>query len=133
MKKTHFPVIIGSGLLSAASLIAGLASADIDSNKHGAGKYSSDHNAGRVAAKRLDINNDGKISLNELTARQTRRFAKLDTDGDGSINMGEFNARLIAMFNRMDANADGFLDEDEVSRNIKKHSNDHNHNNGSAS
>ena len=39
MKKTHFPVIIGSGLLSAASLIAGLASADIDSNKHGAGKY----------------------------------------------------------------------------------------------
>ena len=133
MKKTHFTVIIGAGLLSAASLIAGLASADIDSNKHGADKYSSYHNAGRVAAKRLDINNDGKISLDELTARQTRRFAKLDTDGDGSINMGEFNARLIAMFNRMDANADGFLDEDEVSQHIKKHGKRHNHNDASAS
>ena len=116
MKKTYFPAVITAGLLISGSLIVGLASADIDDNKYGKGKYGGYHSAGQVAAKRLDINNDGKISLDELTARQNRRFAKLDTNGDGSINKNEFNTRLTDMFSRMDANADGFLDEDEVSR-----------------
>ena len=133
MKKTYFPAVIGAGLLISGSLIAGLASADMDGDNHGKGKYGGYHNAGKVAAKRLDINNDGKISLDELTARQDRRFAKLDTDENGSIDKDEFNARLTAMFSRMDANADGFLDEDEVSRKMKKHGKRHDHDYGSAS
>ncbi len=133
MKKTYFPAVIGAGLLISGSLIAGLAIADIDDDKYGKGKYGGYHGAGKVAAKRLDINNDGKISLDELTARQDRRFAKLDTDGNGSIDRDEFNALLTAMFSRMDANADGFLDEDEVSSKRKKHGKRHDHDYGSAS
>jgi hypothetical protein len=133
MKKTYFPAVIGAGLLISGALIGGLASADIDDDKHGKGKYGGYHGAGKVAAKRLDINNDGKISLDELTARQDRRFAKLDANGNGSIDKDEFNARLTAMFSRMDTNSDGFLDEDEVSRKMKKHGKRHDHDYGSAS
>lgn len=133
MKKTYFPEVIGASLLISGSLIAGLAIADIDDYKKGKGKYGGYHHAGKVVAKRLDTNNDGRISRYELTARQDRRFAKLYADGNGSIDRDEFNIRLTAMFSRMDANADGFLDEDEVSRTIKKHAKRHNHDDGSAS
>ena len=114
MKKTYFPAVIGAVLLISGSLIAGLASADMDGDNHGKGKYGGYHNAGKVAAKRLDINNDGKISLDELTARQDRRFTKLDHDDNGMIEKHEFNARLIAMFQFMDRDGDRVLRGDEL-------------------
>ena len=55
-----------------------------------------------------------RISLDELTARQDRRFAKLDHDDNGKIEKREFNARLIAMFQRMDRDGDGVLRGDEL-------------------
>ena len=104
MKKIYLPAVITAGLFILGSLIAGLATADIDDDKYGKGKYGGYHGASKVAAKRLDINNDGKISLDELTARQDHRFATLDADGNGSIDKNEFNTRLTAMFSRMDTN-----------------------------
>ena len=67
-----------------------------------------------IHAQKLDTNGDGAISLDELTARQDRRFAKLDRDGNGMIEKHEFNARLIAMFQRMDRDGDGILWGDEL-------------------
>ena len=65
-------------------------------------------------AQKLDTNDDGAISLDELTARQDRRFSKLDHNDNGMIEKHEFNARLIAMFQRMDRNGDGVLRGDEL-------------------
>ena len=69
-----------------------------------------------VKAKKLDVNDDGLLSLDELTSRRNQRFQKLDHNDDGQIDEAEFNARLVAMFNRMDSNSDGKLDDVEISK-----------------
>ena len=111
------PILIGTGLLVSGALIAGLAYADM---------FPRTHKRTVIKAKKLDMNNDGLISLEELTSRQNRRFQKLDRNDDGQINETEFNARLLAMFNRVDSNSDGMLDDIEISklshrRNSKSH------------
>ena len=113
MQKPLIPIVIGTGFLVSASLIAGLASADMD------GKYKG-YKGAKVAAKRLDTNKDGMISIDELTARQQHRFGKLDRNNDGMIDTTEFNARIVAMFNRMDTDANGLLDDDEISKMMKR-------------
>jgi hypothetical protein len=123
MKRNYAVPVIASVLLVSGGLIAGLASADM----------ASDHKSRSIMhAKKLDTNEDGVISLDELTARQDKRFAKLDSNGNGTIDKIEYNARLIAMFNRMDQNGDGMLSEDEMPghhRGSKRHHNgdDHHH------
>ena len=111
------PILIGTGLLVSGALIAGLAYADM---------FPKTHKRAVIKAKKLDVNNDGFISLDELTNRQKRRFQKLDRNDDGQIDEAEFNARLVAMFNRVDSNSDGMLDDVEISklshrRNSKSH------------
>ena len=107
MKKKHtLPVIAGMLTISAA-LIAGLASADMKSDRT---------KKSMMYAQKLDTNADGAISLDELTARQDKRFEKIDQNSNGLINIDEFNARLVAMFNRMDRNGDGLLRDDELPR-----------------
>ena len=98
------PILIGTGLLISGGLIVGLASADI---------YPKTQKRAVVQAKQLDVNNDGFISLDELTSHRNQRFQKLDRNDDGRIEEAEFNARLVAMFNRMDSNGDGMLDAGE--------------------
>ena len=104
------PILIGAGLLVSGALIAGLAYADM---------FTKIHKRAVIKAKKLDLNNDGLISLDELTNRQNRRFQKLDLKDGGQIEEAEFIARLVAMFNRMDSNGDGMLDDVEIS--ILKH------------
>ena len=70
--------------------------------------------------KKLDINNDGMISLEELTSRQDKRFQMLDLNADGMIDKTEFNGRIVAMFEKMDSNGDGSLDDKEI-RKMKRH------------
>ena len=108
-----------AGLLTvSAALIAGLASADMKSDRT---------KKSMMYAKKLDTNADGAISLDELTARQDRRFAKIDQNNNGLIDKDEFNARLVAMFTRMDQNGDGLLRDDELPRQGygKKHHHQH--------
>ena len=85
----------GAGLLVLGSIINGLANADIDNQSHKRGKF---------IAKKLDINNDGIISLEELTSRQDKRYQMADLSGDGMIQKTEFNARIVAMLEKMDSN-----------------------------
>ena len=107
MKQKHTLTIMSGFLLVSAALIAGLASANITTNRK---------DKSMMQSQKLDTNDDGAISLDELTARQNRRFAKLDRDENGMIEKREFNARLITMFHRMDRNADGVLRGDELPR-----------------
>ena len=90
MKQKHTLSIMTGFLVASAALITGLASADLTADRK---KKSLMH------AQKLDTNEDGAISLDELTARQNRRFAKLDHDKNGMIEKHEFNDRLIIMFN----------------------------------
>ena len=105
------PIMIGAGLLASSDLIAGLADADM---------YQNPHTHAVVKAKKLDENNDGLITLNELTGRENRSDQKLGRKADGQVDKAEFNARLGFMFNRMDSNGDGMLDDAEISR-LKHH------------
>ena len=101
------PILIGAGLLVSGALIAGLAYADM---------FPKTQKRAVIKAKKLDVNNDGFISLDELTNRRNRRFQKLDHNDNGQIDEAEFNARLVAMFNRVDSNSDGMLDDVEISK-----------------
>ena len=105
MKQKHTPSIMTGFLVVSAALITGLASADMTTDRK---------NKSMMHAQKLDTNDDGEISLDELTARQNHRFAKLDRDEDGTIEKHEFNARLITMFHRMDRDGDGVLRGDEL-------------------
>ena len=111
MKQRYFPILIGAGLLVSASIITGLANAEMDDVSHKRGKF---------MAKKLDINNDGTINLEELTSRQDERFQMLDLNGDGMLDKTEFNGRIVAMFKRMDSNGDGRLDNKEINK-MKRH------------
>ena len=105
MKQKHALTIISGFLLVSAALIAGLASANITTNRK---------DKSMMQAQKLDTNDDGAISLDELTARQDCHFAKLDRDENGMIEKHEFNAQMIAMFHRMDRDGNGVLQGDEL-------------------
>ena len=111
LKQRYFPVLIGAGLLVSGSIITGLANANMDDSSHKRDKF---------MAKKLDINNDGMISLGELTSRQDKRFQMLDLNADGMIDKTEFTGRIVAMFAKMDSNGDSSLDDEEI-RKIKRH------------
>ncbi len=100
MKQRYFPVLIGAGLLVSGSIITGLANADMDDASHKRDKF---------MAENLDINNDGMISLEELTSRQDKRFQMLDLNADGMIVQSESTGRIVAMFEKMHSNCDGSL------------------------
>ena len=104
MKQRYFLVLICAGLLVSGSIITGLANASMDD---------ASHKRGKLMAKKLDINNDGMISLEELTSR---------LNGDGMIDKTEFNGRIFAMIERMDSNGDGGLDDKEINK-IKRYHN----------
>ena len=105
MKKKHTLSIMTGFAVVSAALITGLASADITAHHR---------NKSMMHALKLDTNDDGVISLDELTKRQDRRFAKLDHNENGVIERHEFNARLINMFHRMDRDRDGVIQGDEL-------------------
>ena len=103
----HFlPILLSVGLVVSGSVIAELTGPNFDQKKY---------KPTIINAKRLDANNDGLISLSELTGRQNQRFQKFDLNSDKLIDKNKFRARLVAMFNRVDKNNDGMLDDDEIS------------------
>ena len=101
------PIMIGAGLLISGALIVGLAFSEM---------YPKTEKRAVIKAKKLDVNDDGLISLNELASRQDRRFQKPSHNGSGHIDEAKFNARLVTMFNCIDSNSDGMLDDVEISR-----------------
>ena len=106
------PLMITAGFVVSGSIIVGLANADIT-------PIASERSI--VTAKKLDTNDDGFISLDELTNRKKKHFQKLDHNNNGQLDKAEFTSRLVAMFNRIDRNSDGMLDDDEISKSKNHH------------
>ena len=69
MKQKHILSIMIGFMIVSAVLITGLASADITTDRK---------DKSMMYAQKLDTNDDGAISMDELTARQNRLFAKVD-------------------------------------------------------
>lgn len=92
--------MVGAGLMSTGALAGG--------HKMSGGHWD-----------RLDANGDGKITADEMDARQAELFADADANGDGAITREEMMAfhkarRAEHMRERMgDANGDGVVDRKE--------------------
>ena len=72
--------------------------------------------------EKLDANQDGVISSEEIKARsdersqrmQARLLNRYDTDNSGDIAKAEYEAATLAQFAKMDANEDGTVDRSEM-------------------
>ena len=105
MNQKQTLTIMSGFLLVSAALIAGLASASITTDRK---------DKSMMHAQKIDTNDDGAVSLDELTTRQDRQFAKLDRDENGMIEKHEFNPHLVNVFHRMDRNGNGILQNYEL-------------------
>jgi hypothetical protein len=63
--------------------------------------------------ERADRDNDGRVTLAELTYGRRRNFDRLDTDHDGRLNFEEWAARSLRTFATADGNRDGALNQAE--------------------
>lgn len=80
----------------------------------------------RHSFETLDINNDGRITPQEMGAHMDARFDKADLNGDGLVSADELRTRMqkrdtermdrriSKMMQRHDANGDGLLNKDEM-------------------
>ena len=75
----------------------------------------------------VDLDGDGRVSLDEFLERMGFAFRQMDVDGNGvlepheqhipdapRITLAEHEARFSAQFRRQDANGDGFLSRTEL-------------------
>src|SRR6185503_10487771 len=62
---------------------------------------------------RADRDNDGRVTLAELTYPRQRAFARLDTNHDGRLSFEEWATRTLTKFSTADANRDNALDRPE--------------------
>jgi Ca2+-binding EF-hand superfamily protein len=120
MNKKHFTaLIVGSGLAIAGSAFAAAAAAGAGGDCDKAG------GKGRGAAEhfsQIDTNEDGKISLAELTAARETWLTKVDTNKDGVATPAELEAAFQAgrvahlqkRFEREDINKNGQLERAET-------------------
>ena len=62
---------------------------------------------GEHKGARADVNGDGKITLDEATAKLKERFTAVDANKDNVVTTAELGDRGKRMFERADANKDG--------------------------
>ena len=62
---------------------------------------------------RSDRDNDGRVTLPELTYARQRAYARLDTNHDGRLSFEEWAVRTLTKFATADANHDNALDRPE--------------------
>ena len=111
-------------ILTATALIAAIAATATIS--HAKGRHGP-----RIDLTEMDANNDGSITMAEVSAFQTAKFNEADADADGALSKEELlavfaarhdgdmperaQARLDRMFAKMDADDSGTLTLDEQS------------------
>jgi hypothetical protein len=62
---------------------------------------------------RADRDNDGRVTLEELTYGRRRNFGRLDTNHDGRLSFEEWAARTLERFATADGNRDRALNRAE--------------------
>lgn len=77
------------------------------------------------ALEELDLNQDGNISKDEISAHRATKFADADANGDGVVSAEEFSAfaeaeqeqkrakRQAKRFAKLDTNGDGVISSEE--------------------
>jgi Ca2+-binding EF-hand superfamily protein len=75
--------------------------------------------AGAKLFARLDDNSDGKVAGDEMPMRHWAKFGgkmfdRMDGDQDGKVTKTEFEAAGQKMFQRMDKNGDGIIEKSEM-------------------
>jgi len=71
----------------------------------------------------FDTNNDGKVTIDEITDDQARLFGAVDVNGDKALSVDEFRRRgrlfrtysTTTLFDMLDTNGDQKLTLDEIS------------------
>lgn len=105
-KKNLFSIVIASAFIASTSVNA-------------AGDEHSDHGEHHGEMK----SNDGHKSHSKCN-----KMSKMDVDNDGKISLKEFMHHHREKFDKKDINNDLFIDEDEMAEMMKhKHSDDHKH------
>lgn len=66
--------------------------------------------------RRIDVNNDDKLTRNELPPRLMPRLGDIDRNKDGAISNDEWSSWMMARFDAQDANRDGSVTSDERER-----------------
>jgi len=66
--------------------------------------------------RRLDVNNDDRLTLNEMSKRLAPRFDEIDRNKDGAISNEEWSAWMMTRFDGQDINHDGIVTSDERER-----------------
>ncbi|HEY5711861.1 MAG TPA: EF-hand domain-containing protein [Allosphingosinicella sp.] len=62
---------------------------------------------------RADRDNDGRVTLEEMTYARRRAYARLDVNHDGHLSFDEWAVRTLTKFSTADANHDRALDRPE--------------------
>lgn len=116
-------LVFGAGLAVGGTALAG-AGTDSAAAQEGKGDHACAGHEGKGAGRlsRLDTDQDGKVTLAELTASREAWLTKLDTNKDGAVTTAEFDSgrqakhaeRAARMFERKDVNKDGRISRDET-------------------
>jgi hypothetical protein len=87
--------------------------AEVDSGSPAAPPSADDRSREQRRFDRADRDNDGRVTLAELTYPRHRAFARLDTNHDGRLSFEEWAVRTLTKFSGADANRDGALGREE--------------------
>lgn len=118
MKKIVF--ISALGLVSTIGAVAlacgGEKGAKADTNADG--KITLDEATAKLKAKftAVDANKDGIVTTAELGDRGKRMFERADANKDGKVTLAEAQTALNAWFAKKDANGDKVISGDEMHR-----------------
>lgn len=92
-----------------------------DKNGNGTVEFNEFSGPAVVRFRRIDVNHDGIISLQEMIAYRNRKkpivermMKRWDKNGDGQISREEYLLPVVADFNRLDANHDRHISRQEL-------------------